>query len=217
VATIGDEAETGGRLSEAIREASWTAHGAAERSIFMTELLAGRIARRRYADLVGQLHFIYVVLEQAANAMRDHPGVAPFVRSELTRVPALEADLQYLLGPSWADDVAPTDDTQVYCDRLREVCFNWPAGFVAHHYVRYMGDLSGGQFIGQVVERTYDLHDHNGARFYLFDEIPDLNAFKDEYRGHLDRAGWDTVEKRRVIDEVLLAYRLNTRLLDALQ
>ncbi|GAA1828589.1 biliverdin-producing heme oxygenase [Actinomadura chokoriensis] len=34
---------------------------------------------------------------------------------------------------------------------MREVCFDWPA----HHYTRYLGDLSGGQVIGARIVRGY--------------------------------------------------------------
>ena len=44
------------------------------------------------------------------------------------------------------------------------------------------------------------------------DEIADPAAFKDVYREQLDAAPWDATEAERVIDEVLLAYQLNTDL-----
>ncbi len=204
------------RFSQAIRAASWTLHGSAEGSHFMRDLLDGEINRERYAHYVAQLYQVYLVLEQAANTMRQDAIAGPFVHDALMRVPALRADLRFFFGDDWAAQVAPTDATQAYCDRLREVGFTWPGGFVAHHYTRYMGDLSGGQMIGRAVERTYDLQDHIGARFYLFEEIADLNAFKNAYRSRLDEAPWDADEKQRIIDEVLLAYRLNTGLLAAL-
>jgi heme oxygenase len=52
----------------------------------------------------------------------------------------------------------------------------------------------------------------NGIGFYLFNEIADPSEFKTRYRDELDAADWDAAEQERVIDEVLLAYRLNTEL-----
>lgn len=206
-------ADTAPTTSEAIRAASWNAHQAAEGAPFMGELMAGKLDRSRYAELVAQHHFAYVVLEEAAEAMADDPVAKPFVFPELTRVPSLEADLAFLLGDDWRDQITANPGTQAYCARMREVCFDWPAGFVAHHYVRYLGDLSGGQFIGKVVERTYDLPDHAGARFYVFDQIDDPKAFKERYRQLLDAAPWDADEQARMTDEVLRAYELNTQVL----
>jgi heme oxygenase len=204
------------RFSDAVKDASWNAHEHAEHSRFMQDLLAGRLDRERYADLVAQQYFAYQVLEAATLAMQDHPHAGPFTYPELRRMPALEADLSDLLGPDWADLVAPTPATTAYCERLRATCFEWAGGFVAHHYVRYMGDLSGGQVIRRIVERTYDLDGHEGTRFYVFDQIDDLKAFKEQYRQQLDAATWSPEEKERILEEVLVAYRLNTEVLDSL-
>jgi heme oxygenase len=210
-------AEASATFSQAIRSASWALHQSAEGSHFMRDLMEGTIDREVYARYVAQLYQVYAVLEQAADTMRDDPIAGPFMREELRRIPALEADLRYFYGDDWAAELVPTEGTRTYCDRLREVGSGWPGGLVAHHYTRYMGDLSGGQMIGRAVERTYELHDHLGARFYMFDEITDLNEFKNGYRARLDEAPWDADERQRIIDEVLLAYRLNTQLLAALE
>ena len=42
-------------------------------------------------------------------------------------------------------------------------------GLLAHSYVRYLGDLSGGQFISAKIKRAYDLEGLDGLRFYHFD------------------------------------------------
>ena len=202
-------------FSEAIRAASWEAHEHAEQSRFMGDLLAGKLGIDRYAELVAQTWFVYDRLESAGRRMADDPVAGVFVAPELERGPALEADLDHLLGPGWRDRVRPTASTAEYCERLDQAT-SWSGGFVAHHYVRYLGDLSGGQVIRRVVERVYELPDHRGTSFYVFDRIPDLKAFKQRYRTELDVAPWSSDEKERVIDEVLAAYQLNTGLLDAL-
>jgi ribonuclease J len=43
--------------------------------------------------------------------------------------------------------------------------------------------------------------------------ITDLRAFKEGYRERLDVAPWDDAERARVIDEVLVAYELNSAML----
>lgn len=180
----------------------------------MIALTAGELPLEGYAALAVQQHAVYAVLEQAADVMSADPVAGLFVADELTRLGALEADLEFILGPSWRD-VCVTPATEDYCDRLRDVCFTWPAGFVAHHYTRYLGDLSGGQVIGAAVARAYGLGE-DGVRFYRFVRIRTPKAFKDRYRGLLDAAPWDARERERVIDEVLVAYALNTRLLASL-
>lgn len=191
-----------------LKEATQADHTAAEGSGFVTALLAGELPRTAYADLLGQTHAVYAVLEEAAEAQAGSPEVRPFLHPGLVRLPALEADLAFLLGPEWRRDLAILPATERYVARLREVAFDWPAGLVAHHYLRYLGDLSGGQIIRRLVGRTFDL-ERDGLRFYVFDQIPKPKPFKDAYRAALDAAPWSATEQDRVIAEVSLAFRLN--------
>lgn len=202
-------------FSAALRERSSGAHSTSERAGFMADLMKGEGTRDDYVALVAQHWFIYDALEAAADRMREDPIAAPFITDKLTRLPALEADLSFLLGPQWRDRITPLPTTQRYIERITQVGATWPGGFVAHHYTRYLGDLSGGQFIGRLMARRFGF-ETNGIGFYLFDDIADPKAFKEIYREQLDAAPWDADEQARVIDEVLLAYRFNTELFDDL-
>ena len=198
-------------FSTALRERSRTAHSGSEHAGFMDDLMRGRGTRDDYVALVAQHWFIYEALEAAADAMRDDPVAAPFISEKLTRLPAIEADLAFLIGDDWRERIAPLPTTRRYVERIREVGASWPGGFVAHHYTRYLGDLSGGLFIGKLMARQFGF-ETNGIGFYLFDEIADPTAFKDVYREQLDAVAWDAAERERVIDEVLAAYQFNTDL-----
>ena len=198
-------------FSTALRERSRTAHSGSEHAGFMDDLMRGRGTRDDYVALVAQHWFIYEALEAAAETMRDDPIAAPFISEKLTRLPAIESDLAFLIGDDWRERIAPLPTTTRYVERIREVGASWPGGFVAHHYTRYLGDLSGGLFIGKLMARQFGF-ETNGIGFYLFDEIADPAAFKDVYREQLDAVAWDAAERERVIDEVLAAYRFNTDL-----
>ncbi|WP_176611486.1 biliverdin-producing heme oxygenase [Actinomadura sp. WMMB 499] len=208
-----DARRTAEPFSARLRAATRPDHDGTESTPYMTALLDGRLTRDQYGALIAQLHFVYDVLERAADHMRDDPVAGPFDLPGLRRLPGLEADLVHFHGPGWASRIEPDGATAAYCARLREVCFDWPGGFVAHGYTRYLGDLSGGQAIGARVARAYDL-DADGVRFYRFDEKP--KALKERYRALLDAAPWSPAEQDRVIDEVRTAYRLNADLAAAL-
>lgn len=202
-------------FSAALRERSSGAHSGSESAGFMADLIKGEGTRDDYIALVAQHYFIYEALEAATERMRRDPVASVFISDKLTRLPALEADLEFLVGQDWRDRIAPLPTTQRYVDRINRVGATWAGGFVAHHYTRYLGDLSGGLFIGRLMARQFGF-ETNGIGFYLFGDIADPKAFKDVYREQLDAAPWDDAEKERVIDEVLLAYRFNTELFEDL-
>lgn len=203
-------------FSQALRERTWTGHGESEGAGFMHDLMTGNGTRDDYVALVVQHYFVYEALEAAAATFAGDPEAQPFLSDQLTRMPALEADLAFLLGDDWKQQIAPLPTTHAYVARIREIeAERWAGGFVAHHYTRYLGDLSGGQAIGRLMKRHFGF-ETNGILFYLFDQIADPKAFKETYREQLDAAAWDDVERERVIDEVLNAYRLNTALFEDL-
>jgi heme oxygenase (biliverdin-producing, ferredoxin) len=202
-------------FSSALRERSSGAHSGSEGAGFMADLIKGDGTREDYIALVAQHWFIYDALEDAARRMRRDPVASVFISDKLTRLPALEADLEFLVGPDWRERIRPLPTTERYVDRIRRVGATWAGGFVAHHYTRYLGDLSGGQFIGRLMQRRFGF-DTNGIGFYLFADIADPRAFKEVYREQLDAAPWSDDEKERVIEEVLLAYRFNTELFEDL-
>ena len=198
-------------FSQALRERTWSSHGDSEGADFMTDLMSGRGTRDDYIALVAQHFFIYEALEAAADVMAGNEVAAPFISPHLTRLPAIEADLDFLLGADWRDEVSPLPTTQRYVERINGVAAVWPGGFIAHHYTRYLGDLSGGQVIRTLMQRQFGF-ETNGVGFYLFDEIASPKRFKETYRDQLDAVAWDADERDRVIDEVLIAYRFNTEL-----
>lgn len=197
-------------FSQALRARSWDMHRQAEGASFMSSLMDGQVDRAGYAAMVTQHLFIYEALEGVAETLREDSVAGPFITDDLTRLPSIRADLAFLMGPEWAGAAVPLDSTRRYVEQVRATA-SWPAGFVAHHYTRYLGDLSGGLAIGATVARTYGfVPGGDGVRFYRFERVAKPKVFKDEYRARLDSVPWTADERDRVIDEVLAAYRLNT-------
>ncbi|MFQ6199284.1 heme oxygenase (biliverdin-producing) [Streptomyces sp. NPDC000405] len=198
-------------FSTLIRTASHEQHTEAENSSFMSDMLGGRLGVAAYRRYTEQLWFVYQALESASGVLADDPVVGPFIRPELTRSAELERDLAHLGGPGWRTGITPLPATAAYAARIEECVRDWPAGYVAHHYTRYLGDLSGGQIIRGTAEKTWGFaRKGDGVRFYVFEGIPNPAAFKREYRELLDALPLDDLEKQRVIDECKRAFALNT-------
>lgn len=201
-------------LSAAMREGSRAEHEAAEGSSFMAELLDGRLNATAYADLLLRLRRVYAALEATVAARADDPIVAAVHDTALERLAAIDADLAH-----WAPGVDPesvdSPAASAYVDRIRAGA-DWGGLLLAHHYTRYLGDLSGGQVIGRVLQRTFELPEGTGVAFYEFPLIPKPKPYKDAYRARLDGLGLAPREVDRVVEEVKVVFGLNQALFDEL-
>jgi heme oxygenase len=198
-----------------LREGTREDHERAEHSAFIVAYLDGRVPIEGYAALQGQLLFVYEALETSARELRDDPVVGPFLDPRLDRVPSLMADLRRLVGDDWRDRVHPGDATRAHAARIRDVARSWPAGLIAHHYIRYLGDLSGGRALGAKARKLYQLDD-DGVRFYRFEAIESPKEFKDGYRRLLDAAPWSSDEQARIVDEARVGFRMTQAMFEEL-
>ncbi|MBL1289415.1 biliverdin-producing heme oxygenase [Streptomyces sp. NE06-03E] len=206
-----DSTATTTPFSTLIRTASHEQHTEAESSSFMSDMLGGRLGVDAYTRYTEQLWFVYRALEDGAEALRRDPVAGPFIQPQLMRTAELERDLRHLRGEGWREGLEPLPATAAYAERVAECAREWPAGYVAHHYTRYLGDLSGGQIIRGTAEKTWGFERKgDGVRFYVFEQISNPAAFKREYRELLDAVDADDLEKQRIVDECKRAFALNT-------
>lgn len=211
-ATTIDDAETG--FAARLRSATFATHQQAAGSGFLMDLVAGHLGAEAYTDLLGQYWTLYSALEAAVERHRGDPVLARVAAPELERRSALESDLVALRGPEWAATLDPLPATRDYAEHLADLADTWPTGLVAHHYVRYLGDLSGGLMIGRALA---DWVDRGALAFWRFDDLEDPTAFKLHYRRQLDEAIPAHSElAARLVTEVLRAYDHNAAMLAGL-
>lgn len=201
-------------LSVALRTETSDAHADAEGSAFIEQLMGGAACQHAFAALVAQQLVIYRALEDVLyGEYADHPIVAPMLDHRLDRVAALELDMTHLFGADHDVQLASGQiricpATVAYADLLRND--HSPEVVLANHYVRYLGDLSGGQAIAKLVERNYAIAPE-ALHFYRFAEIPKPKPYKDAYRQRLDRLTLSETTRRRVIDAATQSFELNRR------
>lgn len=188
-----------GPLSAVLRARTAAAHAAAERSPFLTALVAGGVTRAGVAALLGRLAPVYRALEDVGRSWADDPVVGPFLLPGLPRSARLAADLEALGAPAGDSPAA-----EAYAARVRRTT---RAGYLAHHYTRTLGDLSGGQLLGAAVQRSLGLP----LGFFAFPDLR-LGEAKRRYRALLDAAPLPPQEREELVDEALVAYRLNVAL-----
>lgn len=200
-------------LSEALRERTGAAHRRVEDRPFVRALIGGRLERSAYCLLLRSLHEIYAALEAGLARHAGHPGLAPLQAPALRRQAALASDLDTLHGLDWPTRLAVQPAALAYAQRLHELGREHPEQLAAHAYVRYLGDLSGGQVLSRVVERAYALSAGTGTRFYAFDE-PAAQAR--QLRVALDALG-AAEGSAAIVDEAEAGFRRHEQLFDELE
>lgn len=195
-------------LADRLREATATAHENAERSAFVEALMSGELDVDAYGRLAGQLRFVYRALERVGDALRDDPVAGVFHDERLRRLPYLTSDLA-ALGVEVAT-VEPLASTRNYVGAI-EASVDDPARYVAHHYTRYLGDLSGGQVVAHRLRRHYGVGDE-ALSFFRFADIAKLKRYKDAYRERLDALPLDADAAERLTTEAVRAFGFNSAL-----
>jgi heme oxygenase len=161
-------------------------HHAAEHSGAMGALLRGELALPAYKAMLRNLLAIYQPLEAALDRHASHPGVAPMRVPALYRSKALSADLA-ALDPPGAGDMSNPEALEPaardYALRLAGVAPGAAPMLVAHAYVRYLGDLHGGQTLSTLVGRAYG--GQAAVGFYDFGDAEQLAAHRADFRASL--------------------------------
>lgn len=198
-------------LSARIREATAIEHKAAETRGFITRLMDGEFDLATYTHYLVQYAHVYRALE----SRMPQPGDPAFINdTRLDRFPAIASDLSHLGASDW-DDHAPLPATEAYVSHLESIPAADVARYLAHHYTRYLGDLSGGQAIGALMARHYGATPDQLA-FYRFDALESGPRFKNEYRASLDALDFTPAQEDVFVAESLAAFRFNGAIFDAL-
>lgn len=199
-------------LAMRLREGTKHAHTAAENTAFMKCFLKGIVEREPFRKLTADLYFVYRALEEAMDEHREHPVVSKLYFPELKRVSKLEADLAYYYGEQWRDQIDASPKGVAYVERIQKVAQENPTLLIAHAYVRYMGDLSGGQSLRNIARSAMNLPADKGTGLHEFDAFPTVEArraFKMTYRDALNSIDVDDATAQAIVDEANLAFKMN--------
>ena len=181
----------------------------------MAELLGGRLTTPAYTLMLRNLEPIYFELETGFLRHAANPSIGPLFDPLLFRLGALHRDLVALHGDSWCEELEFLDSSMAYAARLRFLTEFQPELLAAHAYVRYLGDLSGGQMLAAIVVRSLGLPKNDTTTpctdFYNFggrDKVSELaQAF---------RSGLATLTGDGIVAEAQLAFKMHGQLFDDL-
>jgi heme oxygenase len=205
-------------LSQRLREGTQVSHTKAENTAFMKCFIKGVVELEPLRKLLANLYFVYDALETVFRNQQEILGSVYF--PELNRVENLAKDLEFYYGPRWQEEIAPTEAGIIYRDRLETLGKVDPILLVAHAYTRYMGDLSGGQSLKNIIRSALSLSENYGTQFYEFPQIPTPEArriFKEKYRLALDELPVDENTIEKIVTEANYAFTLNRDILQSLE
>ncbi len=188
-------------FSKELKEATKVSHSAAENTKFVAGFLRGVVDPEDYRKLIANFWYVYSTMERLIHDA-DDPTVKVLQgwQSQLDRKEALEKDLLYYYGPYWKEEVGPSPACDTYCFRLSELAQQDPYLLLAHHYTRYIGDLSGGQILCKI-----------------FPNIHDAKEWKTNYRAILDVLNLNESQKNAIFAEANYAFRLNMYMFDEIK
>lgn len=229
-------------ISTLLKTSTTRAHNSVHHSELAGKLLRGELPKDEYIYFMMLLWRVYNAIEEGLETHSTNPVLAPTYRPALlSRASRLSTDIAYLLDTTedaWQSTPlyqslvsAPPEGLRDYVTRLEGLTVSKDstdnARLLAHAYVRYLGDLSGGQTIRLRMAKAYDLPDTGaGASFYDFGSLQgssgtgekktsqgDLLKVKEWYRGSMNEAvGDDKVLKEALVQEANLAFDFNRRI-----
>ena len=201
-----------------LKEGTKKSHNAAENTKFVSQFLKGVLDPEEYRKLITDFYYVYDTMEKLIVKTTDpRARVLQQFNVFLFRTAFIERDLRYYYGPMWREFLIPSESCNEYCHRIQEVAEKDPYLLIAHHYTRYIGDLSGGQILKGIAQKALQPKEGEGLHFYDFPRIEDAKAFKTNYKAVLDGLELRESEINALIAEANHAFTLNMYMFDEIQ
>jgi len=137
-------------------------HSGAERSWFASLMMSGKITNEEYSVYLKQQFECYNALENRFKSISDSISIIP---ENLKRSTPIMNDLKELCSD--IDSIPVFESTNQYINYILNECKE--NLLYAHVYVRYLGDLKGGQMIAKRIPGS--------GQYYKFEKPEELESF----------------------------------------
>lgn len=228
-------------LSVLLPKAARVIHERTSVSPWIRRLSSKELRKEHYIQYLMMLWHVYDHLERVLEQHSTHPVLEPtYNPTLLERKPSLSADIANLLEvpeSTWQShslyQTLMSSASLIitnYTDHITALAnSDDPSLLLAHSYVRYVGDLSGGYYVGQAVMKRFDLDEGGpGVEFYVFNELggggqkpaglAEMKVIKEWYRAGMDQGVGNNADlKATMMKEVLNAYKFNNQLFGAME
>lgn len=201
-------------LREDLRKATREIHTQAEAHPLMQTLLAECPRAADYILYLDRMHAYYEALESGLQSAQNRmPALEPFGNPSLRRAPALEQDRSFFRRLHSVSP-RPSPAAEALRKHLTQLCRDRPVFLAAHAYVRYFGDLAGGQILQNRIRKAFALTGEDGLRFYLFGNLPGAATLRASMSAALDRLPIRTEAHPAFQEETCNAFLWNLQLFD---
>ncbi len=184
------------------------AHHQAEGMSFSRALLDGQATPLQLAALIRALGPAYDLIEQRGPELAAALGAPDFPWADLCRSQALRHDVALLAG---IEATPPSAAAKAWLEHLQTLAQQAPHGFLAHVYVRYGGDLSGGQQLAEQANAILAGHGLPPVRFWQF-ERP-IGELKQALHDAFEQLDLSEAEEAELLEEAVVAFHDTQRLL----
>lgn len=205
-------------LSSRLRTATSEIHKEAEQRPFMRAFFAGELPRAAYVEWLSRQWHLYRAIEAGLAALPVGSPEASVVPGALHRTQRIADDLTHLTEGAWSPTAARSVATEHYVDRI-ESTYGFPAGLLAHAWLRYMGNVGGRDVLRRITASSLGVDpddDPVGLSFTDFSEVGEIRPFFASFHAALDALPLDDDELDRVVAEADAGFRLNIALSDEL-
>ena len=184
------------------------AHHQAEGMAFSKALLAGKATPLQLAALLRSLAPAYRFLEVEAPALALALGARSMPWLDLARTNALEHDLKKL---SCLADTPVSASAAIWLQQLRLLARQSPHRLMAHVYVRYGGDLSGGQQLAIQADAILEQNGLPALDFWVFKRP--TAELKISLHDAFEELELNQFEELELLEEAEIAFQATQRLL----
>ena len=204
-------------LADYLKASTWPLHSEAESTGVVADILHQRVRLADYLNFAQNLSEVYSALERETDWLRQYPKLQEYVSPMIYRRSQLEHDKVQLLASNSFISLKPIYAVTLdYCEHIRQAQNNSPAAMLAHIYVRYLGDLNGGQVLERLVKSALGVPD-DCLTFYDFQKIENLKQFTLEFREALNVILLTEAERMAAAQSAMAAFRFNIALSGACQ
>ncbi len=186
-------------------------HRLVESTQIARAFFSGRLDVHAYCGVLARLLPAYEALERSLHEASDDPVLGRFYLPHVFRARRIRRDLAHFDQPSSGTSAA----SQAYACRITSLSGD-PAlriRLIAHAYVRFMADVSGGAIAGRVAQRVLKLANRDGLTYLSFEGI-DPSAFRKDFRARLDGCKVPKLDEDAIVDEARATFDLNRAIAD---